>query len=135
MTTQTALAGGLHRIGTSMHATRSYPGFVHWLTTVQPSWHIGLAPLVDTPFNLCKSAIKAMDYAAMGMLVLASDTPVYRGSLADGPAGRLVANSADAWYAAIDLLLRDPDQRRGLAAGARDAWLRAIPARRADTAA
>jgi glycosyltransferase involved in cell wall biosynthesis len=117
------LPPGLQRIGLSVSASRSYPGFVQILTSVQPAWHIGLAPLLDTEFNRCKSALKAMDYAAMGLVVLASDMPVYRGSLADGPAGRLVANSAAAWYAALDTMVRDRDARRAIAARSRAAFL------------
>ncbi len=123
MTTGDELAPGLNRIGLPPNARRSYPGFVHWLTSADPPWHIGLAPLLDTPFNLCKSPIKAMDYAAMGMVVLASDTPVYRGSVADGPAGQLVANSDAAWYATLNGLLRNWDARRNIAARSRDAFL------------
>jgi glycosyltransferase involved in cell wall biosynthesis len=123
MTTRTDLAPGLNRIGPPPSAMRSYPGFVHWLTSAVPPWHIGLAPLLDTPFNLCKSSIKAMDYAAMGLAVLASDTPVYRGSIADGPAGQLVPNTTADWYAALNGLLRDWDQRRMIAARSREAFL------------
>lgn len=123
MTTRNDLASGLNRISPPPSAMRSYPGFVHWLTSAVPPWHIGLAPLLNTPFNLCKSPIKAMDYAAMGLVVLASDTPVYRGSIADGPAGQLVANTAAAWYAALNGLLRNWDQRRMIAARSRDAFL------------
>jgi len=35
----------------------------------------------------------------------------------------LVHNDTEAWYAAISLLIRDPDRRRRLAAGARQAFL------------
>jgi hypothetical protein len=124
MTGKNELAPGLNRIGPPIHANRSYPGFVHWLSSVQPSWHIGLAPLLDTPFNRCKSPIKAMDYAAMGMVVLASDMAVYQGSIADGPAGRLVANQHQAWYATLAWMLRDQDLRRSIADRARDGFLR-----------
>jgi glycosyltransferase involved in cell wall biosynthesis len=96
---------------------------VQWLTSAQPPWHIGLAPLLDTPFNRCKSPIKAMDYAALGLVVLASDTPVYRGSIADGPAGQLVPNSHAEWYAALNWLLRNPALRRTMATAARPAFL------------
>jgi len=123
MTSRSDLPPGLQRIGPPISAMRSYPGFVQWLTSVQPSWDIGLAPLLDTPFNASKSPIKAMDYAALGLSVLASDTDVYRGSLADGAAGRLVANRADAWYAALDWMMRDADTRIGLAQGAHPAFL------------
>jgi glycosyltransferase involved in cell wall biosynthesis len=123
MTVRGALPEDLNRIGPSTHASRSYPGFVNWLTTVRPRWHIGLAPLLDTPFNRAKSSIKAMDYAAMGLTVLASDMPVYRGSLADGPAGQLVANDPAAWHAALDWLIRDQDRRERGATRSRQAFL------------
>jgi hypothetical protein len=117
------LPGGLTRIWPPANAWRSYAGFVNWLTSANPPWHIGLAPLLDTPFNAGKSPIKAMDYAAMGLVVLASDTPVYRGSIADGPAGQLVANSPDAWYTALTWLVRNRELRRTIAARSRDAFL------------
>ena len=99
------------------NATASYPGFVNWITQ-QAGWDIGMAPLADTAFNRCKSAIKTLDYAALGLAVVASDVPAYRGSLADGPGGMLAANQPDAWYAALSRLVRDSELRRGLARGA-----------------
>jgi GT2 family glycosyltransferase/glycosyltransferase involved in cell wall biosynthesis len=115
----------INRIGVPLHATLSYPGFVHWLTSVWPGWHIGLAPLLDTPFNRAKSPIKVMDYAALGLAVLASDIPVYRGSLAGGPAGQLVANDPRAWHAALSWLVRNRSLRLGMAAEARPGLLAA----------
>jgi glycosyltransferase involved in cell wall biosynthesis len=123
MTIRSELPPELNRIGPSTHASRSYPGFVNWLTTMQPRWHIGLAPLLDTPFNRAKSPIKAMDYAAMGLTVLASDTSVYRGSIADGPAGQLVANNPGAWHAALDWLIRNQDLRQRSIVQAHQAFL------------
>ncbi len=121
--TSRPLAASIGRIDVPQSASLSYPGFVNWLRSRQPRWHIGLAPLLDTSFNRCKSAVKAMDYAALGLAVLASDTPVYRGSVADGPAGRLVANTDAAWYAALDRLIRDRDTRHDIAGRAREAFL------------
>jgi GT2 family glycosyltransferase/glycosyltransferase involved in cell wall biosynthesis len=123
MTTRDDLPAGINRIRPSHHAILSYPGFVDWLTRHRPNWHIGLAPLLDTPFNSSKSAIKVMDYAALGLCVLASDTPVYRGSIADGPAGWLVPNSEAGWYSALDRLMRDRDLRRSLAVRSRQAFV------------
>jgi hypothetical protein len=123
MTARSDVPAGLNRIGPPVTARRSYPGFVHWLASAEPQWHIGLAPLLDTPFNRCKSPIKAMDYAAMGLTVLASDTPVYQGSLADGPAGQLVANTPAAWYAALNWRLRDREALQAAAARSREAFL------------
>ena len=134
MTSQSELPAELNRIGPSIHATRSYPGFVDWLTSMQPRWHIGLAPLLDTPFNRGKSPIKAMEYAALGLAVLASDTPVYRGSIADGPAGQLVANDRSVWHAALDWLIRNQDLRQSSAMKAYQSFLaQATLANQADT--
>ncbi|HBK05521.1 MAG TPA: hypothetical protein DDZ81_06600 [Acetobacteraceae bacterium] len=123
MTAAPDIAPGLNRIGPPIQASRSYPGFVNWLTAAQPRWHIGLAPLIDTPFNHSKSPIKTMDYAALGIAMLASDVPVYQGSLADGIAGQLVANDPRAWYVALDWLVRDQPLRRAFAGRAREAFL------------
>ena len=72
-------------------------------------WDIGIAPLADTGFNRCKSSMKALDYAAMGLPVLASDRDVYRGTLADGPGGWLLPDDEGAWFVA----LARPRARRG----------------------
>jgi glycosyltransferase involved in cell wall biosynthesis len=117
------LPPAFNRIGPSTHASRSYPGFVNWLTAMQPRWHIGLAPLLDTRFNRAKSPLKAMDYAALGLTVLASDTPVYRGSIADGPAGQLVRNDPFSWQAALDWLIRNQALRASRTSQARTAFL------------
>lgn len=122
VTPDLALPEGIRRINPSANGSASYPGFVNWITT-QQAWDIGLAPLADTPFNRSKSTIKTYDYAALGLAVLASDGPVYKASLADGAGGMLVHNDTESWYAAISLLIRDPDRRRRLAAGARQAFL------------
>jgi glycosyltransferase involved in cell wall biosynthesis len=121
--TALALPPGLNRCRMPHQAAQSYPAFVNWLTAVLPGWHMGLSPLLDTPFNRGKSPIKAMDYAALGLTVLASDMPVYRGSLADGPAGQLVANDHLAWYAALSWLIRDRGLMISRAAAAREAFL------------
>jgi GT2 family glycosyltransferase/glycosyltransferase involved in cell wall biosynthesis len=115
-----ALPAGITRIGPSINGGQSYPGFVNWITSA-PAWDIGLVPLADSAFNRSKSVIKTLDYAALGLAVLASDMPVYRGSLADGPGGMLVANDPDDWYAAISLLVRDRALGQRLARGAVDA--------------
>jgi GT2 family glycosyltransferase/glycosyltransferase involved in cell wall biosynthesis len=110
----------VNRIGMPAFVTGSYPGFVNWIT--QQHWDIGIAPLADTAFNRCKSAIKTLDYAALGLPVLASDREAYRGSLADGPGGWLLADDADAWFVALSRLVRDFRLRGRLAAGAREAF-------------
>ena len=99
----------------AISANLSYPGFVNWLIQ-QPGWDIGIAPLAGSAFNAAKSAIKAMDYAALGLAVLASDVPAYRGALSPNS---LVPNTETAWYGALSRLVRDPAHRYHMAAGAR----------------
>ncbi len=108
----------VNRVSMPVHATSSYPGFVNWIT--QQHWDIGIAPLADTPFNRCKSALKALDYVALGLPILASDSAVYHGSPADGQAGWLLPYDTDAWFVALAQLIRDDLLRRQLAARARD---------------
>ncbi|MEO9191922.1 MAG: glycosyltransferase, partial [Acetobacteraceae bacterium] len=97
---------------------QSYPGFVNWITRM-PAFDIGIAPLADTAFNRGKSSIKTLDYAALGLTVLASDVPAYRGS----PAGRLVANTDADWTDALMHLIRHPTRRRAMAQAARAALI------------
>lgn len=120
MTAQGDLPGWLRRVQPPHFASVSYPGFVDWITGI-PGWDVGLVPLSDTPFNAAKSAIKTLDYAALGLAVLASDVPAYRGSLADGTGGMLVANAVDDWYDALQFLMRNPRLRQTLSDGARTA--------------
>ena len=120
----------LNRVSMPVHATSSYPGFVNWMT--QQHWDIGIAPLADTPFNRCKSSIKTLDYAALGLPVLASDRDVYRGSLADGPGGWLVPDNEGAWFIALSRLLREGPLRRRLSEGARAAFAGSTLAAQAD---
>ncbi len=122
MTADADLPAFLSRVEPPPASWASYPGFVNWITGI-PGWDVGLTPLADTGFNAAKSAIKTMDYAALGLAVLASDVPAYRGSIADGPGGFLVPNTAADWYWAITRLMRDPRLREELATGARAALL------------
>lgn len=110
------LPAWINRLTPPLTGGASYPGFVNWIT--QQGWDIGIAPLVDSAFNRGKSAIKTMDYAALGLATLASGVEAYRGSLADGPGGMLVENTTTAWFAALARLVRDAALRRRLSEGA-----------------
>lgn len=103
----------LNRLSMPVTAQGSYPGFVNWIAQ-QPGWDIGLAPLADTPFNRSKSSIKALDYAALGLAVVASELDVYRASVAARGGGELAANRPEDWYAALSRLLRDAELRHQL---------------------
>ena len=115
MTGRDDLPPWINRLTPQLNGGASYPGFVNWIT--QHGWDIGIAPLADSAFNRSKSAIKTMDYAALGLAIVASDVDAYRGSLADGPGGMLVANTTTDWFAALARLVRDPALRRRVSDG------------------
>jgi len=121
VTARAALPEGVVRLAPP-GTVASYPAFVQWLRA-QPGWDIGLAPLADSAFNACKSPIKLLDYAALGLATVASDTPAYRAALAEG-GGLGVANTEAAWCDALSRLIRRPEVRGAQAAAGR-AWLQA----------
>lgn len=86
--------------------------------------HIGLAPLLDTPFNQGKSFIKFLDIAAMGGVGIYSNRYPYTDVVRHGENGLLVEDEVSDWHDGVQQLLEDP------AATARMARQAAIDARR-----
>ncbi|XKF16245.1 glycosyltransferase [Halomonas sp. BLK-85] len=70
--------------------------------------HIGLAPLMDSPFNQGKSFIKFLDIAAMGGVGVYSNRYPYSEVVCHGENGLLVDDDPYAWQAAIEELLDNP---------------------------
>lgn len=79
---------------------------------------IGVAPLADTPFNESKSHIKALEYAALGIPVVAANLAPYRSFVQHGVTGFLV-NNADEWRTYLRLLINDSDAREEMGAAAK----------------
>ena len=72
---------------------------------------IGLCPLPETPFNLGKSPIKALEYSlAAGMAVIGSETQ-YRDVLADQRGYVIPDDRRLGWEIAIGVYLCDPERR------------------------
>jgi glycosyltransferase involved in cell wall biosynthesis len=88
----------------------SYPRFVRWLQC-QNRWHWGVAPLIDTEFNRAKSALKALEYAALGLPSICSDIVTYREQMADENGGLLVTNNVQSWRSVLIRVATDPDLR------------------------
>jgi hypothetical protein len=66
-----------------------------WLKSVEEYWRtvsvdVGIGPLRDTRFNRAKSALRAVEYAALGIVAVLPDVPTYRGWIDDGVTGLLV---------------------------------------------
>jgi hypothetical protein len=84
-----------------------YPEYVRWMRANAGRWSVGVAPLTDTAFNRAKSDIKALDYALLGLPVVASDGPAYRPlgrygvRLVRDAATTAVGSSARAWRDAV----------------------------------
>lgn len=82
----------------------------HAFRTYQAShrFHIGLAPLLDSPFNQGKSFIKFLDIAAMGGVGVYSNRYPYTEIVRHGENGLLVDDSPNEWQAALHYLLNNP---------------------------
>lgn len=80
---------------------------------------IGVAPLSPIAFNRSKSHLKALEYAAMGIPVIASDMEPYRDLVVDGVTGYLVS-SPEEWDKRLDELINDEAAREEMGAAARE---------------
>lgn len=80
---------------------------------------IGLAPLAKLRFNESKSHIKCLEYAALGIPVIASDFGPYHDFVIDGVTGFLVRSKAQ-WRERLRELASDADLREAMGAKARE---------------
>lgn len=80
---------------------------------------IGLAPLTGSFFDASKSHIKALEYAALGIPVIASDVEAYRGFVIDGVTGFLVKTPKQ-WRARLRELAADANLRESMGAKAKE---------------
>jgi hypothetical protein len=80
---------------------------------------IGLAPLVLTKFARSKSAIKALEYAARGIPVIATDSEPYRDFVLHGVTGFLVRRDHE-WLKYMSELAADGGLRESMGAKARE---------------
>jgi hypothetical protein len=87
---------------------------------VMGSCHIAFLPLADTPFNRCKSDLKALEAGGHGLAILASPV-VYAGSLRDGETGRLFTMDAQL-EAILQGWLADPAAAQAMGQRARQ-WV------------
>jgi glycosyltransferase involved in cell wall biosynthesis len=89
---------------------REYPFFQLWFSS-HVDWDIALAPLIDTPFNRCKSDIKFLDYSAIGVPGIYSRVPAYLSSVQHLETGWLVDNQVQTWTAALEECLNNKELR------------------------
>jgi glycosyltransferase involved in cell wall biosynthesis len=105
-----------HNIGTDFRRLMEVPGrFTQWKLAVWDyyttiDFDIGLAPLAKTPFNESKSHIKALEYMALGIPVIASDLAPYNQLVRHGVNGFLVRQPHQ-WRSYLRQLINDPSMR------------------------
>lgn len=92
---------------------------VSQLADAMKSFDIGLLPLVDHPFNVAKSELKFLQYAALGIPAVASPLPCYNRTIKPGTGFIAENNSPGSWFECLDALISDADLRRGVGARAR----------------
>ena len=93
------------------------PSLMAYYQTID--FDIGLAPLIPSVFNRSKSHIKALEYAALGIPVIASDEPPYRDFVVDGVTGFLVRRDHE-WGLRLRDLVNDDAMRESMGAKARE---------------
>jgi glycosyltransferase involved in cell wall biosynthesis len=80
---------------------------------------IGIAPLTFSMFNRSKSAIKALEYAALGIPVIATDIEPYQPFVVDGVTGFLVKHEHE-WEARLRDLVNDEGMREEMGRNAKE---------------
>jgi hypothetical protein len=80
---------------------------------------IGLSPLLPTPFNAMRGAVKYYDFARMGAVGLYSDVVPFAGFVRHGIDGLLLDNDPALWVETLVALAGDPLRRTAMAAAAR----------------
>ena len=109
---------------TSHSVQTDYWSFLTKLKNLQ--WDIGLAPLVDAPFNHCKAPTKYIEYTACRIPVAASDVSVYRSAIP--PNGGILIR--DGWHESLSQLLNSASARRNMLAKATNHCERTFSRRR-----
>jgi glycosyltransferase involved in cell wall biosynthesis len=114
----------LHIIGSNFARVFDLPARVTGWQDIWPYYRsidfdIGLAPLADTRFNQSKSAIKALEYGALGTPVIASAVGPYAEYVLDGVTGFLVKADHE-WGRYLRLLTSDHGLRAEMGAKAKE---------------
>ncbi|SOB62128.1 conserved protein of unknown function (plasmid) [Pseudodesulfovibrio profundus] len=76
------------------------------------SYDIGLAPLLDSPFNRCRSHVKYYDITRASGVGIYSENSVFHTVIKSGENGLLVKNSVQDWVDAICGLVQNGNMRR-----------------------
>ena len=101
---------------TVLHPMR-WPNYLAY--TAANRRQIGLSPLLPTPFNAARGAVKFYDFVRMGAVGLYSAVAPFEGFVRDGVDGLLLPNEPARWADALVRLVADPARTAAMAAAAR----------------
>ncbi len=87
----------------------SLAAYYEFLTTLD----IGLAPLLPSEYNRCRSDVKFLEYASRGVPGIYADLEPYRATVEPGKTGLLYRNPAE-FVQALDCLASDAALRRSI---------------------
>ncbi len=103
---------------------QDYAGFARYFS--QQTCDIFIAPLKDNLFNRAKSALKFLEYSALGVPGVYSRIPAYEDTIVNGQNGFL-ASDLHSWQTALASLLDSPKLRRDMGGAAqqtvKEQWL------------
>lgn len=111
-------AGVGSALGLGEYGLVNFSGWVpldDYYQTIIDNIGVGIVPLEMSTFNQAKSALKGLEYAALGIPFVASPTDEYVRLVSQG-AG-VLAGTSETWSAQVGKLLKDP--RRRYSAGQR----------------
>ncbi len=86
-----------------------WPAYQHFIQ--QPGRHIGLAPMLEHPFNLARSYTKFFDIQRAGAAGIYADTGPWKAFIDSGQQGVLAPMQVSSWASAILDLAADQGQR------------------------
>lgn len=81
---------------------------------------IGVVPLLDEKFNQARSLIKWLEYSALSIPVIFSNTAEYRDKVNHLKTGILVNNTQESWYTALVDLIENEEVRNNIANNAKN---------------
>ncbi len=90
------------------------PGTLDDFYSFVQTLHVGIAPIRDDEFNLCRSDVKFMEYASRGAVPVCADVPTYNRTLRNGETGLLFSNTEE-MIGHLDSLADNPELRRSIA--------------------
>ncbi|MBM7455576.1 hypothetical protein HNR62_001448 [Oceanisphaera litoralis] len=103
-----------------VHVLHPMPWPAYQALLSRPGRTIGLAPLLDSPFNQARSATKFFDITQAGAVGIYADHPVYRSVIQHQYNGLLLPMDQQAWIDAILRLSKQDPSRQNMLKNASD---------------